>query len=51
MRCIFRTVLVAALAAAPLSAHAEVTELRIPMGAGGFGFLPLHMMKEHKLIE
>lgn len=51
MRRIFLTALVAVLAAAPLSARAEVTELRIPMGAGGFGFLPLHMMKEHKLIE
>lgn len=51
MRRVFRMVLFAALAAVPVSARAEVTELRIPMGAGGFGFLPLHMMKEHKLIE
>ena len=51
MRRIFMTALVAVLAAVPLSARAEVTELRIPLGAGGFGFLPLHMMHEHKLIE
>ena len=51
MRRLFGTILVAALAAVPLSARAEVTELRIPLGAGGFGFLPLHMMREHKLIE
>lgn len=31
--------------------HAEVSELKVPLGAGGFGFLPLHMMKAHNLIE
>ncbi|MEB2398218.1 MAG: PhnD/SsuA/transferrin family substrate-binding protein [Alcaligenaceae bacterium] len=41
----------AAAAALPLGAQAEVSNLNIPLGAGGFGFLPLHMMKEHKLIE
>jgi len=35
----------------PLGSHAEVSRLNIPLGAGGFGFLPLHMMKEHNLIE
>jgi NitT/TauT family transport system substrate-binding protein len=30
---------------------AEVSELRVPLGAGGFGFLPLHIMKTHNLIE
>ena len=30
---------------------AEVSELRVPLGAGGFGFLPLHIMKTHRLIE
>jgi NitT/TauT family transport system substrate-binding protein len=44
-------ILAAAIAAVPLTARAEVSELRVPLGAGGFGFLPLHMMKEHKLIE
>lgn len=39
------------LALAPLSAQAEPSELRIPLGAGGFGFLPLHMMKKYELIE
>ena len=29
----------------PLSARAEVGELKIPLGAGGFGFLPLHVMQ------
>jgi NitT/TauT family transport system substrate-binding protein len=41
----------AAAAALPLGAAAETGELRIPLGAGGFGFLPLHMMKKHNLIE
>ncbi|MGP1614156.1 MAG: ABC transporter substrate-binding protein [Pollutimonas bauzanensis] len=44
-------VLLAAAGLMPLGAHAEVSKLNIPLGAGGFGFLPLHMMKEHKLIE
>ncbi len=25
--------------------------MRVPLGAGGFGFLPLHMMKQYGLIE
>lgn len=42
---ILRTVLAIALVGlAPLVARAEVSELRIPLGAGGFGFLPLNMM-------
>lgn len=35
----------------PLGSQAEVSKLNIPLGAGGFGFLPLHMMKEYDLIE
>jgi NitT/TauT family transport system substrate-binding protein len=31
--------------------NAEVSEVKVPLGAGGFGFLPLHMMKAHNLIE
>ena len=27
------------------------TEIRIPLGAGGVGFLPLYLMREHGLIE
>ncbi|HEX7043665.1 MAG TPA: ABC transporter substrate-binding protein [Burkholderiales bacterium] len=27
------------------------TEIRIPLGAGGVGFLPLYVMREHELIE
>lgn len=33
------------------SVGAEVSEVKVPLGAGGFGFLPLHMMKAHNLIE
>ena len=45
--------IVAALMIAVLcgTARAEVNELRIPLGAGGFGFLPLFMMQKYKLIE
>ena len=39
-----------ALASASL-ARAEVTELRVPLCAGGFGFLPLHVMKKYQLVE
>jgi NitT/TauT family transport system substrate-binding protein len=41
----------AAVAALPLGARSEVSELRVPLGAGGFGFLPLEMMKRHRLVE
>jgi NitT/TauT family transport system substrate-binding protein len=41
----------ALLAITPLTAKAEIAELRVPLGAGGFGFLPLHMMKQYGLIE
>ncbi|OZI17984.1 ABC transporter substrate-binding protein [Bordetella genomosp. 7] len=51
MRAITAILLLAVAAACPLAARAEVSELRIPLGAGGFGFLPLHMMQKHKLIE
>jgi NitT/TauT family transport system substrate-binding protein len=43
--------LLALSVALPLGVRAEVSELRIPLGAGGFGFLPLHMMNKHDLIE
>jgi len=33
------------------TAHAEVSEIRIPTGAGGVGFLPLLVMEKHQLIE
>lgn len=32
-------------------AAAEVATLNVPLGAGGFGFLPLHMMRKHALVE
>jgi NitT/TauT family transport system substrate-binding protein len=41
----------AAIAALPAGARSEVSELRVPLGAGGFGFLPLEMMKRHRLVE
>ena len=40
-----------AVAFAALPAKAEIAEMRVPLGAGGFGFLPLHMMKQYRLIE
>src|SRR3984885_16107865 len=40
-----------AIAIGPAGARAEVTELKIPLGAGGFGFLPLNMMQKYNLIE
>jgi NitT/TauT family transport system substrate-binding protein len=51
MRKLTAIAMLVAASTLPLAAHAEVSELRVPLGAGGFGFLPLHMMKEHKLIE
>jgi sulfonate transport system substrate-binding protein len=43
--------LLAATVTATRPARAEVSEVKVPLGAGGFGFLPLHMMKKHALIE
>ena len=40
-----------AIAIDPFGARAEVNELSIPLGAGGFGFLPLNMMQKYNLIE
>ena len=40
-----------AIAVAPAAAQAEVGEITIPLGAGGFGFLPLNMMQKYNLIE
>jgi NitT/TauT family transport system substrate-binding protein len=42
---------IAIIVCSAAAAMAEVSELRIPLGAGGFGFLPLHMMQKYKLIE
>jgi NitT/TauT family transport system substrate-binding protein len=41
----------AAAALAALQLRAEVNEIRIPVGAGGVGFLPLLVMQKHQLIE
>lgn len=32
-------------------AQAEVAQLNVPLGAGGFGFLPLMMMQQYQLVE
>lgn len=32
-------------------ARAEVSQLNIPLGAGGFGFLPMMMMQKYQLVE
>jgi NitT/TauT family transport system substrate-binding protein len=40
-----------ALTLMSISTKAEVSELRVSLGAGGFGFLPLYMMKKYDLIE
>ena len=44
-----RRALLAALLCLPLAA--EVSEIRIPTGAGGVGFLPLLVMEKQQLIE
>ncbi|MEI9804589.1 MAG: ABC transporter substrate-binding protein [Pseudolabrys sp.] len=51
MKKIVALLALAALASMPLPAKAETSELRVPLGAGGFGFLPLHMMKQYGLVE
>ena len=45
MRKLYLLLLLAATSAA------EVTEVRIPTGAGGVGFLPLLVMEKYQLIE
>jgi len=35
----------------PTSPEAEVTQVRIPRGAGGVGFLPLLVMEKYQLVE
>ena len=56
-RCLLRSALLAAAAAAAVgcgsdgSSASENRTLRIPLGAGGVGFLPLLVMKERALIE
>jgi len=45
------TLLLSSLLTIPLAAKAEVSEINVPLGAGGFGFLPLHIMKKNDLIE
>ena len=45
------SLLLASLAVLPLTLRAEVAEIRVPLGAGGFGFLPLHIMQKQNLVE
>jgi NitT/TauT family transport system substrate-binding protein len=49
MKALLSCLIAGALLARP--AAAEVAELNVPLGAGGFGFLPLHMMRKHELVE
>ena len=49
MRQLLFITLIAAFGITP--ATAEVSEIRIPTGAGGVGFLPLLVMEKHQLIE
>lgn len=51
MRSLQVLVLAALAALLPTLAHAEVSQVRIPLGAGGFGFLPLNMMQKYALVE
>jgi len=51
MKKIIALLALGSLALASLPAKAEISEMRVPLGAGGFGFLPLHMMKQYGLIE
>ena len=51
MKHTFIAALLSTLLALPLSVRAEVSEIRVPLGAGGFGFLPLHIMKKQNLVE
>ena len=48
-KTLLSSLIAAALLAQP--AAAEVATLNVPLGAGGFGFLPLHMMRKHGLVE
>jgi NitT/TauT family transport system substrate-binding protein len=51
MKKIIGYLALAALAIMPIPVKAEISEMRVPLGAGGFGFLPLHIMKQYGLIE
>jgi NitT/TauT family transport system substrate-binding protein len=51
VRIIKALITVALIAVSSIAAKAEVTQLIIPLGAGGFGFLPLNMMQKYSLIE
>ena len=43
--------MISSCARQPSAPRGEVTEVRIPRGAGGVGFLPLLVMEKYSLIE
>jgi NitT/TauT family transport system substrate-binding protein len=47
----YRLLLLTLIAALANTVNAEVSEIRIPTGAGGVGFLPLLVMEKYRLIE
>ena len=51
MRILSALVVGAIVCLSPVVAWAEVDELKVPRGAGGFGFLPLNVMEKYGLIE
>src|SRR5665213_3079789 len=51
MKKIIALLSLAAFTLMPFPAQAEISEMRVPLGACGFGFLPLHMMKQYGLVE
>ncbi len=54
LKSVFHIALKTGLALSLLTAfavRAEVSEVKVPLGAGGFGFLPLHIMQANNLIE
>jgi sulfonate transport system substrate-binding protein len=51
MRSVFIALLLSLVGCTGGHSTGEVTEIRIPTGAGGVGFLPLLMMEKYRLIE
>lgn len=50
-RAVLAGVVLAGSLPAGSPARAEVAEINVPLGAGGFGFLPLMVMRKHGLVE
>jgi NitT/TauT family transport system substrate-binding protein len=51
LRALGRLVLLACVLAAGCGGEPSAPTLRIPLGAGGVGFLPLYVMRDRHLIE